>query len=249
MLLPGFLIAMATAVGAMAPRSQPDDLPIVAIAYRGTPAGVPKSEDLAAVKAAGFTGVRWTPGDRAAFDTLTRLAGPLDLAVLTASGVTIKVDRQQPDLQALLWRAVAGGARVITIDAGQAAGTGLVTAQGERLPWTFTASTFAGQMSASGRLFAATRPGPAVILASPAPKNVDVTLLDGGRGWVLIATNTARARAKVVAEFPAEVPAALWVSLIDGGTMSMLKQAGGPRWTATIEPGAALVYVIDKAPR
>lgn len=240
---------MAAAAGAMAPRSQPDELPVVALAYRGTPAGVPKAEDLAAVKAAGFTGIRWTPDDRAAFDALTRLAGPLDLTVITAPGVTIKVDRQKPDLQALLWRAVAGGARVITIDAGQAAGTGLVSAQGERLPWTYTAAAFAGQISASGRLFAATRPGPAVTIRPPAPKDVEVALLDGGRGWVLIATNTARTRATIVAELPADVPAALWVSLIDGGTMSMLKQTTGPRWTTTIEPGAALVYVIDKAPR
>jgi hypothetical protein len=45
------------------------------------------------------------------------------------------------------------------------------------------------------------------------------------------------------------VAAALWVSLIDGGTMSMLRETTGPRWTAAIEPGAAMVFVIDKAPR
>lgn len=244
----GFLIAMVAAAGAVA-RSQPEVFPVVAVAYRGTPAGVPKSEDLAAVRAAGFTGVRWAPGDRAAFDTLMRLAAPLDLTVITAPGTTVKVDRQKPDLQALLWRAVAGGARVITIDAGQSAGTGLITAKGERLPWSYTASAFAGHLSASARLFAATRPGPAVTIAPPAPKGVEVTLLDGGRAWLLIATSTARTRVTVVAELPAEVPPALWVSLLDGGMMSMLRQASGPRWTATIEPGAALVYVIDKAPR
>ncbi|HET9270546.1 MAG TPA: hypothetical protein VFO31_20355 [Vicinamibacterales bacterium] len=247
MLGPGFLIAILAATGASA-RLQPET-PVVAVAYRGTPAGTPKSEDLALVRAAGFTGVRWAPEDRAAFDTLTRLAGPLDLTVLTAPGVTVKVDRPRPDLQALLWRAIAGGARVITIDAGQSAGTGLVNGKGERLPWTYTASAFAGQISASGRLFAATRPGPAVIMAPPLPKGVEVTLLDGGRGWVLIATSTARTRVPFVAQLPADVPPALWVSLVDGGTMSMLRQASGPRWTAAIEPGGALVYVIDKAPR
>jgi hypothetical protein len=41
----------------------------------------------------------------------------------------------------------------------------------------------------------------------------------------------------------------LWLSLLDGAMMSMLKQASGPRWSATIDPGAALVFVIDKAPR
>lgn len=244
----GFLIALVAVAGAIT-RSQPEVMPVVAVAYRGTPAGVPKAEDLAAVRAAGFTGVRWAPEDRAAFDTLTKLAAPLDLTVVTAPGATVKVDRSRPDLQALLWRAVAAGARVITIDAGQPAGTGLVTAKGERLPWTYTASSFAGQVSASARLFASTRPGPAVTIASPAPKGVEVTLLDGGRAWVLIATSTAPTRVTVVAQLPADVPPALWVSLIDGGTMSMLRHASGPRWTATIEPGAALVYVIDKAPR
>lgn len=245
---PGFLIALVAVAGAMT-RSQPEVTPVVALAYRGTPAGVPKSEDLAAVRAAGFTGVRWAPENRAAFDALTKLAAPLDLTVVTAPGATVKADRSRADLQALLWRAVAAGARVITIDAGQPAGTGLVNAKGERLPWTYTASSFAGHLSASARLFASTRPGPAVTIAPPAPKGVEVTLLDGGRAWVLIATSTARTRATVVAQLPADVPPALWVSLIDGGTMSMLRQASGPRWTATIEPGAALVYVIDKAPR
>lgn len=248
MLAPGFLIALVAAAGAVA-RSQPEVVPVVAVAYRGTPAGVPKSEDLAALRAAGFTGVRWAPGDRAAFDTLMRLAAPLDLTVVTAPGTTVKLDRSRPDLQALLWRAVAAGARVITIDAGQSAGTGLVTAKGERLPWTYTAAAFAGHLSASARLFAAARPGPAVTIAPPAPQGVEVALLDGGRAWVLIATSTARTRVSFVAELPADVPPALWVSLIDGGTMSMLRQASGPRWTAAIEPGAALVYVIDKAPR
>jgi hypothetical protein len=238
------LIAAAAGAG-----SQPDAVPIVALAYRGTPAGVPKPEDLAAVRAAGFTGVTWAPASKAAFGALSEMAAPLNLTVLTTAGVTISVERQKADLQAVLWRAIAGGARVITIDPGQEAGTGLTTPRGDRFPWTYTVSTFAGQIESSARLFAVTRPGPAVSIAAPAPKGVEVALLDGGRAWLLIATSTAPARASFVANLPVEAPPALWVSLIDGGTMSMLRQPAGPRWTAMIEPGAAMVFVIDKAPR
>jgi hypothetical protein len=98
-------------------------------------------------------------------------------------------------------------------------------------------------------LFAAARPGPPATIASPAPRGVEIAVLDSGRAWLLIATNTARARATFTARLPPEVPAALWLSLLDGGNMSMLRLDSGPRWTANIEPGAALVYVIDKVRR
>jgi hypothetical protein len=158
------------------------------------------------------------------------------------------VSQPRPDLQAALWRAVARGAKVITLDPRQPTGAGLTTTRGDRLPWTYAASTFAGQIAASARLFAIARPGPAVTIASPAPRAVDVALLDGDRAWLLIATNTGR-QATFTAHLPADVPAALWLSLIDGTNMSMLKLASGPRWAANIEPGAAMVYVIDKASR
>jgi hypothetical protein len=220
----------------------------VALAYPGSPAGVPRADDLSAIRAVGFTGVAWRPSDKAAYAALEQMAGSLQLTVVQRTG-SIKVARHAPDLQALLWRAVAGGSKVITIDPGQAAGTGLTGTTGERLPWTSTVSTFAGQIAASGRLFAIARPGPA-IAKPPAPaKGVEVALLDGGRAWLLIATSTASTRASFVVDLPSDVPAALWLSLLDGAMMSMLKQASGPRWSATIDPGAALVFVIDKAPR
>ena len=246
MFLVGLVIAM---MGGASRAVQPEVTPILAVAYRGTPPGIPRAEDVSAVRGAGFTGVTWSPGDKTGFEALSNLASPLKLTPVARSGVTINVDRARPDLQALLWRAIAGGARVITIDPGQKSGTGLTDAKGARLPWTYTASSFASQLSSSGRLFATAHPGPAVALEKPAPKGVEVALLDGGRAWVLIATSTSPSRASIVARLPAEVPPALWVSLIDGGTMSMLRQPSGPRWSVTIDPGAALVFVIDKAPR
>jgi hypothetical protein len=248
MIGPKLLVPLVVAAGAAAgPQAAPE--PVVAVAYPGSPAGVPKEEDLAAIKTMGFTGVEWRPGSKTAFASLTHLAAPLGLTIVTRTDVSIRVDRPRSDLQAALWRAIAKGAKVVTLDPGQPTGSGLVTTRGDRLPWTYAASTFAGQITASARLFAVARPGPPVRIASPVARGLEVALLDGERAWVLIATNTAGTRATFVAHLPVEVAAALWVSLIDGGTMSMLRETTGPRWTAAIEPGAAMVFVIDKAPR
>jgi len=254
--MPPLALLLAIAVGGgLSGGFQPETAPIVAVAYRGTPAGVPRADELAAIRALGFTGVSWPQSGTAGLAELSRLAASLDIAVVGAPGVLIKVDRAVPDLQAVLWRAIARGAKVITLDAGRSAGAGLADGKGNRLPWTRTASTFASQLAASPRLYMNLKRGPAVTIVSPppagpaGPAGVEVALLDGGRAWVLIATSTARAQVRAVAQLPLGVPPALWLSLLDGSMMSMLKQPAGPRWTFTIGPGAALVYVIDKAPK
>ena len=66
---------------------------------------------------------------------------------------------------------------------------------------------------------------------------------------MLIATNLDRAPQRVVTRLPAEVPSALWVSLMDGDAMSMLSLPGGPRWTVDLAAGEARAYVIDKVRR
>jgi len=248
MLGPRLVLVMTVAAGT-AGGAQPDAAPVVAVTYPGTPAGVPKQEDLAAIRALGFNGVEWRPSNRTTFEALTRMVGPLELTIVTGTGVVVDVSIPRPDLQAALWRAVARGAKIITLDPGHRTGPGLTTARGDRLPWTYAASTFAGQIASSARLFAVARPGPVVTIAAPAPRGVEVALLDGDRAWLLIATNAGRTRATFIARLPAEVPPALWLSLLDGSNMSMLRESSGPRWTFTIEPGAALVYVIDKAPK
>jgi hypothetical protein len=87
---------------------------------------------------------------------------------------------------------------------------------------------------------------PPLVVESPPNPRLDVVLRQTGRAWVLIATNLDRTPQRVIARLPAEVPSALWVSLLDGDAMSMLSLPGGPRWTVDLAPGEARAYVIDK---
>ncbi len=239
------LLALFAAGRPQAAVPQADTLPVVSVWYRGTPPGVPKLDDLAAIRAAGFTGVTWPSGQTAGQADLKRMAASVDLAVVTGPDLTVPVSAAVPSFNATVWRAIAHGTRVISFDPGQKAGTGFTGGTGERLPWVRPAAAIAAQVSANPGFIASLRPGPAVTV-EPAPRGVEVLLLDAGRAWVLVATSTAPGPQTVVARLPAAVPYALWVSLLDGGTMSMLRQSSGPRWTFTIAAGDALVYVIDK---
>lgn len=253
MRLLGLVLALAVFTGAGAHgRGQPLEVPLlVSVVYRGSPAGTPTPDDLAAIRALGFSAVTWPGADEASLVALHRLAAPLDLSVAAKPAVTIKVTpAAMPDLQATVWRAVARGARSVAFDAGHKAGTGLTNGRGERLPWARTASEFATRVAASAGLFAIIRPGPAVKINAPAPTGLEIALMDGRRAWLLIATNLGPTPARGVAQLPKGVPYALWLSLLDGTMLSMLHQPqAGPRWTFTIGPGEAKVYVIDKNPK
>ena len=244
-----FLAAMSVGLDITTQPGRAGQAPIVAVWYRGTPPGVPKLDDLAALRTAGFAGVRWPADQSSGLAQLVRLAASVDLAVVTIGGLDVAVATDASTPTAVIWRALAHGVRVIAIDPGQKAGTGLTDRRGVRRPWVRPAAATANQVSANQRLLAEMQPGPAVTMASPAPRGLEVLLLDGGRGWVLVATNTSRAEVRAVAQLPPGVPAALWVSLLDGSMMSMLRQSAGARWTFTIGAGEALVYVIDKTTR
>jgi hypothetical protein len=248
-LLVALAVAMSGGSGASAQAPRAAGPLLVAVVYRGTPAGTPRMEDLSAIRGLGFTAVVWPQADPVQRAELDRLAAPLDLAVVVKADATVPVTASTPDLPALAWRAVARGARVVAFDPRAKTGTGLANASGERLPWARTASEFAARIAASARLFAIAKPGPAVTWVGPAPKGLEAALLDGGRAWLLIATHTGSSEARAVARLPPRVPYALWLSLIDGDMLSMLHEAGGPRWTFTIGAGEARVYVIDKSPR
>jgi hypothetical protein len=224
---------------------QAETPPVVSVWYRGTPEGVPKLDDLAAIRAAGFTGVTWPASQTAGQAALKLMAASVDLAVVAGPDLRVPVSAAVPSFNATVWRAIAHGTRIISFDPGQKTGTGFTSRTGERLPWVRPAAAIAAQVSANPRLIASLRPGPPVRVEASS-RGLDVVLLDAGRAWVLIATSTAPADLRAVARLPAGVPYALWVSLLDGGTMSMLRQSSGPRWTFTIAAGDALVYVIDK---
>ena len=122
-------------IGAFAVRAQTPATPpgvVVSVWYRGSPAGTPRSADLELIRANGFTGVTWPWRDQPAASELNRLATKLGLqvtlqinpATLTpASALTapfaanIDVQNTPPNLLvALAWRALAHGARVISLD-------------------------------------------------------------------------------------------------------------------------------------
>lgn len=239
--------------------------PVVSVWYRGSPAGQPRLDDLAAIRALGFTGVTWPILQTAGVPELRRMAEIVGLAVVLrseprpsgADGTAIpdaRVDlpvsgAAAQTVAARAWRAVARGARVLSFDPGQKEGTGLTTADGQTLPWVAPAVAIARQLSANATLVDRLRPGPAVTIGPPAPSGLDVVMLDGESSWIIVATNTGPGRQKVVARLLPGIPYALWVSWLDGTDLSMLSTPAGPRWTFELDSGKALVYIIGKVQR
>jgi len=144
------------------------------------------------------------------------------------------------------WRAVAHGARVLSVDAGQSEGTGLRDRAGRPAPWLTPVANLATQFRVNGALIAQMRLMPPLTFDGPQPPAADVVLLEANRSWVLVATNASRLTVRASVQLPPDVPYAIWLNLINGTTMSMLAETSGPKWNATLEPWAARVYVIDK---
>ncbi len=236
--------------------------PVVSVWYRGTPAGTPRADDLAAIRATGFTSVTWPIAATAGAAELHRLADIVGLSVVVRSASTPLtdttalepgefVDIVAPNLTpaqvpGLAWRAIAHGARVLSFDGGQQTGTGLADTGGAIRPWVEPARAVARQLSFNGRFVIDLKPAGSVKVDGAAPPAFDVALLQDSRSWVLIATNTSKGSVKAVAHLPAGVPAALWSDLIEGTPMSMLNQPGGAVWSLTLAAGGARVYVVDK---
>jgi hypothetical protein len=249
-------------VGGGAARAPASAEPIVSIWYRGHPAGVPRADDLAAIRAHGFTGITWPAGHSARLADVKRLAAEIGLIVLVQPSpvhLTPAAAAKPPDrvdvvlsrigaagIPALVWKAVARGARTIAFDPGAAAGVGLSDTQGRPLAWVAPAAALARNLTFNGRLFASVTPGPPVTIQAPAPPGVDVVLLEAPRAWVLVSTNTSSARVTAVAGLPPSVAPALWTSLLDGSNMSMLSRTIGPRWSFELGPGEAGVWTIDR---
>ncbi len=237
--------------------------PVVSVWYRGSPVGQPRQDDLAVIKAMGFLNVTWPSVSTAGAGDLRRMADTVGVGVqvrpepdpLTPASalhphpiVDVETrDVATEEIPALVWRAVAHGARVVCFDPGPGDGTGLQNSAGRAAPWLQTAKTIARQLNFNAKLFSDLRFGAALTVLGPAAPALDVLLMQDDRSWVLFATNATKGRVKAMVRLPAMVPAAMWVNLLDGAQMSMLSQPIGPRWELDLEPGGARIYVINKS--
>ena len=125
--------------------------PVVSVWYRGTPTGVPREDDLAAIRAQGFTGVIWPADHSAGLAQVQRLASAVGLTVSVRAApvhLTRELAGNPPErvdivtsrvaaaeIPALVWRAVGRGARGIAFDPGPVSGSGLTDRNGRRLAW------------------------------------------------------------------------------------------------------------------
>jgi len=256
------LALVAASLGSSTSAAPPD--PLVSVWYRGRPAGVPHAEDLAELRDAGFSGVTWPVSSTVGMAELTRLAEQAGLAVvlrpddkpLTPLSALKPGDR--PTLLALpaamiapiAWRAVGHGARVLSLDAGQAEGAGLTDpATGKRAGWVVVAAAMARQFRVNGALIGELGVMPPVLFERPPPPTLDVVLLEARKSWVVVATNAGGTRIRAVVRLPHDVPYAIWLNLLNGATLSMLAEPTGPKWNLDLEAYAARVYVIDKTLR
>lgn len=236
--------------------------PIVTVWYRGTPAGTPRQEELAVIRALGFGGVTWPASQQAGVEALKKMAADAGLQVAIAeapkpvtaasiSGSSGRVDlivtpQNVGAMTALAWRAVAHGARALAFDGGAATGAGLENADRSLKPWARAAIDLARQFAANPRLIRALQPGPGVIITPESAPALDVVMFDADRSWVLIATNASAAPVTATVRLPAGTPYAIWVNLLDNASLAMNGEASGPRWNLKLESGTARVYIIDK---
>jgi len=254
----GFLAAAAALVPAPAMAADP----VVAVWYRGTPAGTPKQEELAIIRALGFNGIAWPASETRGVEALKKMAAAVGLSVTVTDrgrrvapespaasgrGVDILVTPLNATaLTALAWRAVAHGAREIAFDSGASQGAGIENPDRSLKPWVHLAIDMARQITSNPRLINAMRPGPGVIVTPDRGPDLDVVMLDAERSWVIVATNTSSAPVAATVRLPAGTAYAIWLNLLDATTLAMVGEPAGPRWNLKMEPRSARVYVIDK---
>jgi hypothetical protein len=227
---------------------------VVGIWYRGTPAGVPLQNELALVRALDFGAVVWPFQDPVRRLALDQMAGLVGLRVLSPTdagrdgGATRVIRVSGGDIATLparAWLMIAGGARILLLDAGVESGAGLEDPAGRPAPWVRSAQALARQVEANAELIGRLAPGPRIDVDA---SHAHVVLLDGDPAWVLVAANPSAAAQPVVARVPRMVPFGPWVSLLDGTDMAMIVRSGHHEYRATLAAGEARVYVIDKTP-
>jgi hypothetical protein len=232
--------------------------------YRGMPAGEPRQVDLDAISAAGFSAVTWPTlfvkraldlrrmAERAGLEVVIRTEPfPVTPESVPTGDAYVDIDVTRTPVRlfpSLLWRSVAHGAQIISFDGGVKEGSGLFDSTGKPAPWAAAASAVAHQLAVNAVMVDTFTRGPAA-KTDPAVPGLDVMLMDAVRSWVLIATNTAppgTPPADTYVFLPRGVPPAEWLNLFDGSTISMLRQATGPRWHIVLGPGDVRVYAIGK---
>lgn len=252
--LAGLIVATTASLtaGSATPGAAQTMRPGVCIWYRGTPAGIPIQDELAFIRALGFGAVVWPYDDAARRRDLERMADLVGLQVLASADaersagqwfhVTVAGESASL-LPAQSWLAIAGGARLLSVDSGAPSGAGLRDSTGTLAPWVRPVQGLARQIEANAELIGRLRPGPSIDVEADA---VRVVLLDGGRAWVLVAANPSTTSQAAIARIPRTVPYGPWVSLIDGTNMAMADRPSGHEYRVTLPAGGAEVYVIDK---
>jgi hypothetical protein len=227
---------------------------LAAVLYHGDPEGMPRADDLATIKASGFDAVAWPSAYGSRRELAASLAAKVDLQFVEAPApgaspagvIRLDVSRRVRYVAADAWRAYQRGRKIVIFDPGDGPGVKLTDKTGGMRPWVEPARAFARQLTVNRLLFDRARPGTATLL-STGGADVTVSLFHTDRAWMLIATNTSARAGRLVARLPKAVPIALWTNMLDGSSMAMPRRAEGPTWTAEIGPGAALVYLIDRA--
>lgn len=247
---------------AAGPQAAAPTNPVVTVWYRGTPAGTPRQDELAIIRAIGFNAITWPASQTSTLDALKTMAASAGLQVFvadapkpaTAESVLSGTDRvdfvvtpqNASALTPMAWRAVAHGARVLTFDAGTRTGAGLENPDRSLKPWVAAALGVARQFSANNRLVEALRPGPGLLITPETVPGLDVVMLDADRSWVLIATNTSGTAVTASVRLPAGAPYAIWADLLDNSSLAMAGEAVGPRWNLKLDAHVARIYLIDK---
>jgi hypothetical protein len=227
----------------------------VAVWYRGTPLGQPLLEDLAALRALGFTAVVWPFDSAAARADISRMADVAGISVFTPAvpaGPAASALAHIPvagltatRVAALAWRRVQEGARVLAFDGGAPVGSGIEDGTGQLQTWVAPARAVARQLSVNATLFEELQAGPPVMVDTDAD-DLKVVLFHTPRSWVLFATSLDSQTRRVEVSLPPGVPAALWTNLLDGSSMSMLNRPIGPFWRTEILHDGVEIYVIDR---
>jgi hypothetical protein len=135
-----------------------------------------------------------------------------------------------------LWKAFAGGARRIALDAA-----------GKLTPDLLAVGETAGVITKNEALFAplAARPRDNAARVDPAADIVS-HILESPDAIVIIAVNEGARTTRVKLTFPSDIPEAIWQNMEAGNAVNFVMGPDGPFYEHTFSPHDALVLAIRK---